>query len=211
AKEQLVTKETTQEGSVSWRTYHQYCKAAGGYMVALCIGLIFIVLVGTTAFSTWWLSYWLHQGSGGNSSNCSSNISENPDLHFYQLIYGLTILAMILLGAIKGYSFTKVILHASSNLHNSMFKRILYSPMSFFDTTPTGRIMNRFSRDQDETESRLLHDMDYMLQYGLLMVYTIISISVVFPMILIAVAVLGLICAAVLYIFQGSIRHMKRL
>lgn len=31
-KDQLVTLEMAQEGSVTWRTYHQYCKAAGGIM-----------------------------------------------------------------------------------------------------------------------------------------------------------------------------------
>lgn len=30
-KDQLVTREVSLEGSVAWRTYHQYCKAAGGF------------------------------------------------------------------------------------------------------------------------------------------------------------------------------------
>lgn len=30
-KDQLVTQEVSLEGSVSWRTYHEYCKAAGGF------------------------------------------------------------------------------------------------------------------------------------------------------------------------------------
>eukprot|EP00063_Salmo_salar_P008460 XP_013983295.1 PREDICTED: multidrug resistance-associated protein 9-like isoform X2 [Salmo salar] len=64
SKYQLVTQEGSQEGSVTWRTYHQYCKAAGGYILLSLIIIAFICLVGTTAFSNWWLSYWLEQGSG---------------------------------------------------------------------------------------------------------------------------------------------------
>uniref|UniRef100_A0AAR2LIF8 ATP-binding cassette sub-family C member 5 n=1 Tax=Pygocentrus nattereri TaxID=42514 RepID=A0AAR2LIF8_PYGNA len=202
-KDQLVTKEVSQEGSVTLRTYHRYCMAAGGYFLLLFVILIFILLVGSTAFSNWWLSYWLHEGSG--------NISENPDLGFYQMIYGVTVIAMLVLSVAKGYTFTKVTLHASSKLHDTMFKRILASPMSFFDTTPTGRMINRFSKDQDEIDAVLPFNMENFLQFCLMVTYTILTVCIVFPYLLIAVAVLGVIFTVILYIFQRSIREMKRM
>ena len=36
---------------------------------------------------------------------------------------------------------------ASRQLHQRMLVNIMHSPMSFFETTPQGRIMNRFSKD----------------------------------------------------------------
>ncbi|XP_045564000.1 ATP-binding cassette sub-family C member 12 isoform X4 [Salmo salar] len=213
SKDQLVTQEGSQEGSVTWRTYHQYCKATGGYMLLSLIIIAFICLVGTTAFSNWWLSYWLEQGSGtANVSNSTAgNISLNPDLSFYQMVYGLVVVAMLVFSFIKGYSFTKVTLHASSKLHDTMFRNILNSPMSFFDTTPTGRIVNRFSKDQDEVDTMLPFNMENFLQFCLMVTYTIITISAVFPPLLIAITLLGAIFTLILYIFQRSIREMKRM
>lgn len=214
-KDQLVTQEVSQEGSVTWKTYHQYFKAAGGYIMVVMIVLIFTLLVGSTAVSNWWLSYWLNQGSGAlNSSDPSSNngnISENPDLPFYQMVYGLMIVAMVILSILKGYTFVKITLRSSSKLHDTMFKRILGSPMSFFDTTPTGRMVNRFSKDQDEVDAVLPFNMENFFQFSLIVMFTILTICMVFPYLLIAVAVLGCIFATILYVFQRSIRHMKRM
>uniref|UniRef100_A0A8C1QCH4 ATP-binding cassette sub-family C member 5 n=1 Tax=Cyprinus carpio TaxID=7962 RepID=A0A8C1QCH4_CYPCA len=201
-KDQLVTQEVSLEGSVTWRTYHQYCKAAGGYILLLFVILLFTLLVGSTAFSSWWLSYWLE-----HTHSCDSN----PDLPFYQMIYGIIIVAMVLLSIAKGYTFTKVTLRASSKLHDTMFKRILGSPMSFFDTTPTGRLVNRFSKDQDEVDAVLPFNMENFLQFCLIVTFTILTICIVFPYLLIAVAVLTLIFATILYVFQRSIRQMKRM
>ncbi|KAK3528342.1 hypothetical protein QTP86_033632 [Hemibagrus guttatus] len=211
--DRLVTKEVSQEGSVTFRTYHKYCRAAGGYILLFFVMLSFILLVGMTAFTNWWLSYWLSQGSGNgtNPNSTISDISKNPDLGFYQMVYGLSVVVMVVLSVVKGYAFTKVTLHASSKLHDTMFRRILASPMSFFDTTPTGRMVNRFSKDQDEIDTALPFNMENFLQFCLIVTCTLLTVCIVFPFLLIGVIVLGAIFSVILYMFQRSIREMKRM
>lgn len=61
---QLVQLEEKGQGSVPWSVYGVYIQAAGGPLAFLVIMALFMLNVGSTAFSTWWLSYWIKQGSG---------------------------------------------------------------------------------------------------------------------------------------------------
>uniref|UniRef100_A0A8C6M5H1 ATP binding cassette subfamily C member 12 n=1 Tax=Nothobranchius furzeri TaxID=105023 RepID=A0A8C6M5H1_NOTFU len=171
--DQLVSQESSTEGSVSWRVYHHYCKAAGGYIVTFLTILNIVLMMGSTAFSSWWLSHWLEQ---------------------------VMVLVMVVLAVIKCFFYTHVTLRAACKLHNRMFRKILASPMSFFDTTPTGRILNRFAKDQEEVDTVLPLHMDPFLQFCLLVTFTIIIISSVFPAMLVAVIIMG-----------AFIRQMKKM
>lgn len=51
-------------GAVAWSVYGAYIKAAGGPIVFLINVIFFLSTTGSIAFSNWWLSYWIRQGSG---------------------------------------------------------------------------------------------------------------------------------------------------
>ncbi|EMP35926.1 Multidrug resistance-associated protein 9 [Chelonia mydas] len=138
------------------------------------------------------------------------SISDNPRLHFYQLVYGMSMVTMIVLSIIKGFVFTKTTLKASSVLHDDVFYKILLSPMSFFDTTPTGRLMNRFSKDVDELDVRLPFHAENFLQQFFMVISILIIIAIVFPFLLIAVVVLTTVFVILFQIFQRTIRELKR-
>lgn len=46
-------------------------------------------------------------------------------------------------------------LKAANTLHSGLLKSLLHLPMSFFDTNPSGRIMNRFSKEIDKVDKKL--------------------------------------------------------
>ena len=52
-------------------------------------------------------------------------------------------------------SFCFGTLSASRSLHADMLRQMLHCPMSFYDTTPIGRIVNRFSKDIDIVDNAL--------------------------------------------------------
>ncbi|KAK9392721.1 multidrug resistance-associated protein 9-like [Crotalus adamanteus] len=217
-EDQLVQKEEKTEGAIRWETYHMYIKASGGFLLWFVIILLFVLMIASSIFSNWWLSFWLNQGSGNTTCSYPQNttcdegsITNNPQLPFYQLVFGMSVVSMIVLSFIKGYGFTKLTLRGASNLHNTMFYKILESPMIFFDTNPTGRIMNRFSKDMDEVDTRLPFYLEnFLLQFfGLLAIFTIVTI--IFPYLLISMVVLMIIFILLFRIFQNTIQDLKRI
>lgn len=62
-------------------------------------------------------------------------------------VYASLFFAAVVLGVIRAFLFFRVCLKSSENLHDKMVTRALQAPVAFFDTNPTGRILNRFSKD----------------------------------------------------------------
>ncbi|XP_019731916.1 multidrug resistance-associated protein 9 [Hippocampus comes] len=211
--DQLVSKELSTEGAVSWSIYRQYIKAAGGYIITFLMMLNFVLMISSTAFCNWWLSYWLDQGSGSANETTSEpgDIYKNPDIQFYWLVYAMMMLFMLFTTTVKCFFYTHVTLNAACHFHDILVKKIIGSPMSFFDTTPTGRILNRFSKDQEEVDSVIPIYLDPFLQFTLLVSSTVITIAAVLPLMLIAVFIMGLLFTLMLFMFKRSIRLMKKM
>ncbi|XP_020669173.3 ATP-binding cassette sub-family C member 5 isoform X2 [Pogona vitticeps] len=214
---QLIQVEDKGKGSVPWSAYGVYIKAAGGPIAFLIIMTLFILNVGSTAFSNWWLSYWIKQGSGnstlmlGNETVISSSMKDNPHMRYYAGIYALSMGVMLILKAVRGVVFVKGTLRASSRLHDELFRRILRSPMKFFDTTPTGRVLNRFSKDMDEVDVRLPFQAEMFIQNVILVFFCVGVISGVFPWFLMAVGPLVVLFTILHVVSRVFIRELKRL
>uniref|UniRef100_A0A183E8A0 ABC transmembrane type-1 domain-containing protein n=1 Tax=Gongylonema pulchrum TaxID=637853 RepID=A0A183E8A0_9BILA len=83
----------------------------------------------------------------------STSLAGSESTGFYATIYGFSVLFLFASGFLKALIFVHVSLNAASRLHNRMFNSVIRGAVQFFDTTPTGRILNRFSKDMDEKDS----------------------------------------------------------
>uniref|UniRef100_A0A8C2HRT8 ATP-binding cassette sub-family C member 5 n=1 Tax=Cyprinus carpio TaxID=7962 RepID=A0A8C2HRT8_CYPCA len=195
--DQLMQAEEKGSGAVAWPVYTAYIKAAGGPLAFVVNILLFLFTTGSIAFSNWWLSYWIRQGSGNssllqtNATAGSDSMRLNPHIQYYSRVYVLSMGAALFLKTVRGLVFVKCTVRAASVLHDKLFKTLLLSPMRFFDTTPLGRILNRFSRDMDEVDVRLAMQAEMLLQNVTLVLFCLGMVGAVFPWFLFSIIPLG--------------------
>ncbi|XP_020949893.1 multidrug resistance-associated protein 9 [Sus scrofa] len=214
---QLIQTESPREGTVTWKTYHTYIKASGGYLLSLFVVSLFLLMIGSSAFSNWWLGLWLDMGSQmtcgpqGNASTCEvGTVLADTGPRVYQWVYAGSMVSVLVFAITKGLTFTKTTLMASSSLHNQVLHKILESPMSFFDTTPTGRLMNRFSKDMDELDVRLPFHAENFLQQFFMVLFILLILAAVFPAVLLVLAGLAVGFFILLRIFHRGVQELKK-
>ncbi|KAF6040457.1 ABCC5 [Bugula neritina] len=209
AKGKLTKAEAIEQGSVTASTYAGYISAAGGPCIAILVFGI-IVLVGTLVNVTH--DYNLtHKGEGNVTQEVSDSILLNPRINFYQIVYGCSLITASIFLVIKSHTYVRTALKASSGLHDNIFKKLVASPMRFFDVTPSGQIMNRFSKDLDEVDANLPFVSEQFINNAIVMVVTLCIIASVFPYFLLAMLPVLILFGVLFSICQKGIRAAKRI
>lgn len=124
-----------------------------------------------------------------------------PNCHTSQ---ALTLLATSILFAIG-------CLKAARDLHNKLLHNTMRLPMSFFDTTPLGRILNRFSKDVDVIDTVLPMSMRFWMMMFFNTIGVIVTISYSTPIFLAVVLPLGVIYYFIQKFYVATSRQLKRI
>ncbi len=98
-----------------------------------------VFFIATVPFLYWTMTLFLALWS---ESESDSSTLEGPMLYYIIMAVGYAVGVALLIITVNDF-----FLKNSERLHNEMLDAILECPMSWFDTTPVGRIMNRFNND----------------------------------------------------------------
>lgn len=131
-------KEHIEQGEVKWDVYLAYIKACNPVAVTVFVTTTFLAIL-ISVLSNVWLKHW---------SEINTFYGSNPHLVYYLVIYillGVGSSLLVLVQTLILWIYCTIA--GSKKLHSDMAFSVIRAPMSFFETTPVGRILNRFSND----------------------------------------------------------------
>ena len=110
----------------------------------------------------------------------------------YLGIYALFSAGQVTFVLIASFTLAMAGVFASGSLHSRMLKNVLRSPMSFFDTTPLGRVLNRFSKDIYIIDEVIPRSIRTFFFTGFRIVSTIVIILIATPTFAVVMVPLGI-------------------
>ncbi|PWA30778.1 hypothetical protein CCH79_00009268, partial [Gambusia affinis] len=236
----LLGAEQKRVGGLAWGVYRTYWFAVGGILAAAIL-MSLLLMQASKNVSDWWLSHWISslKTNGSSSANDSSSVGLVPphillfspgglishlpsvgvfvstnatsDVSYYLTIYGSIAASNTVFTALRAFLFAYGVICAASAIHNRLLDRVLQATVTFFDVTPLGRILNRFSSDLYSVDDFLPFILNILLAnvFGLLGMLVVISYGL--PWVLVPLLPLALLYYRTQNFYRHTSRELKRL
>ncbi|KAM6971998.1 ATP-binding cassette sub-family C member 10 [Aplochiton taeniatus] len=135
----------------------------------------------------------------------------SPDVNFYLTVYGALAAANTVFTAARAFLFAYGGICAATVVHNRLLDRVLKATVTFFDTTPLGRVLNRFSSDLYTVDDSLPFILNILLAnvFGLLGILLVMSWGL--PWVLVALLPLGVLYYRTQHFYRHTSCELKRL
>ncbi|KAI1344554.1 P-loop containing nucleoside triphosphate hydrolase protein [Xylariaceae sp. FL0016] len=196
-EDKLMQDEDQESHAVTWRVYASFLASnSSTFLVVACFPFL-IAAQGCSLMTAQWLAWW------------SSNRFDLPRSIYIGVYASLAIGAFVFL-----YIFSVLVatccISSSRTMMNKAIRRVIRAPVAYFDTTPLGRLLNRFSKDVETMDFSLTEATRLYLHSlaGILGIFTMIIVYFQWSAIAIGV-LLGLLVVLGHY-YRRSAREVKR-
>lgn len=196
---ELMQQEERLVGSVTWRTYLEYILLGNALLTAPLFILSIVFYQASTILSPLWLSWW------------QANRYEYLSLGTYMGVYAALGLGQSLGLFCMSASFALFAYYTSSHLHARAASRVLHAPLSFFDTTPQGRITHRFSKDIDAVDNVVGETLRLFISTAVQALGSVILVAIILPYFLAIAAVVVISYVWVGMFYRPAARELRRL
>ncbi|XP_067014552.2 probable multidrug resistance-associated protein lethal(2)03659 isoform X2 [Anabrus simplex] len=219
--------ETRTTGQVRRDVYRRYYAATGNGCMLCLVGTLLVLTPIVGLGSDLWLSQWTNmeevkvaqrRNETHNETSSNSMLVEeyNPwlielDTNTCIYIYSAFVLGTVIVTMARSLLFFSACMRASIRLHDCMFNSITRATMTFFNTNPSGRILNRFSKDMGNIDEVLPITMIECFQIILILLTIAVMVSVLNYWLLIPTAVVAVVFSLLRLVFLSTSRSIKRL
>ncbi|XP_025829254.1 multidrug resistance-associated protein 4-like [Agrilus planipennis] len=207
------TKESKNIGKISAKDYLTYIKSGGSLAIAILILLMFLITQGSSSGADYFVTFWVNVEQDRKSqlkNDTLSGIMEYIDRNGLS-IFGTIVSLNVLLSISSTFLFYWYCMKASKKLHHKMFSHIVYAKMIFFNLNPSGRILNRFSKDMGNIDEKLPDVLVDLIQMGLSILGTITVIIIVNHWIVIVAAAMLILFYFLRKFYLSTSLSIKRL
>ncbi|KAK2502427.1 hypothetical protein MC885_019751, partial [Smutsia gigantea] len=185
-----------------WKTCWRYLTSGGFFLLFL---MIFSKLLKHSVIVAidYWLATW--------TSEYSINNTGKADQTYYVAGFSILCGAGIFLCLVTSLTVEWMGLTAAKNLHHNLLNKIILGPIRFFDTTPLGLILNRFSADTNIIDQHIPPTLESLTRSTLLCVSAIGMISYATPVFLVALVPLGVAFYFIQKYFRVASKDLQEL
>ncbi|XP_050740740.1 multidrug resistance-associated protein 1 isoform X7 [Drosophila biarmipes] len=197
----LIETEKSQTGGVKFAVYKHYIKSVGIFLSVATLVLNFVFQAFQIG-SNLWLTQWANDQNVGNDTGLRD---------MYLGVYGA-----FGFGQVSAYFFCSLTLalgciFCSKALHERLLTHVFRWPMELFDTTPLGRIVNRFSKDVDTIDNVLPMLWRMVISQAFAVLATIVVISLSTPIFLAVIVPIALLYYFAQRFYVATSRQLMRL
>ncbi|KAG0281307.1 hypothetical protein BGZ96_001186 [Linnemannia gamsii] len=195
--QKLMSSEERESGAVGNNVYGGYLNASGAYLWAITFALFALQQL-ANIMGTQWISWWSEDRFAFSTT------------HYIVVYLGFALSQLVLLFS-AAITMSYTIVKTANVMHDAAFKRVLFSPLAFFDTTPLGRIVNRFSRDVDTLDNVMWSTMYDFTITVVTLLGTFTLIIVIFPWMTLAIVPICVLYYSLSIYYRTTSREVKRL
>ncbi|XP_033988991.1 canalicular multispecific organic anion transporter 2 isoform X1 [Trematomus bernacchii] len=200
--QKLIHAETAETGRVKSKVFLEYAKAVG-----ILLSVFICFLYGCQSAAAIGANIWLSQWTNDALTN-----QTQENIHLRVGVYaalGIAQGVFVLVNCLLGRGFC--MLRAAKLIHCDLLQGVLRAPQGFFESTPTGRLLNRFSKDVDAIDTHIPENIDIWMRTFWYTSTVLLICSALTPMFLLVIAPLTVFYWWVQRFYVATSRQLKRL